>query len=91
MFIQRLPKFIIALLFGLSLNVQADEDYDAGKEIYEFRCADTCHQTPTAKGFKPKQWRIILKNMQKRMETAGMTPLTEQELEQVFYYLTVDQ
>ncbi len=84
-------QLIIALLFVLTLNAQADETYEAGKEVYEFRCADTCHQTPTASGFKPKQWRIILKNMQKRMETSGMPPLTEQELEQVFYFLTADQ
>lgn len=84
-------KLIITLLFGLSLNVYADEDYDAGKEIYDFRCAETCHQTPDAKGFKPNQWRIILNNMQKRMETAGMPPLTQQEFEQVLYYLTADE
>ena len=83
---------MIVLLSGLSFNLQAeDADYQAGKQIFEFRCVDTCHQTPNPASLNPKQWRIVLNTMQKRMATAGMAPLSEQELEQLLYYLTVEK
>ncbi len=78
-------------LFGLAAAVQAeDETYLAGKEIFESRCAETCHQAPDAGQLKPKQWRIVLNTMQKRMHKAGMQRMSEQEFEQVLHYLTVE-
>ncbi len=84
--------FLLTMLV-LSVNVQASDadDYEAGKEIFEFRCADTCHQIPAAQSLKPKQWRIVLNTMQKRMERAGMSRLTEQELDQLLHYLTSER
>jgi len=80
------------LLLGLAVSVQAeDETYLAGEEIFYSRCAETCHQTPEAGQLNPKQWRIVLNTMQKRMHKAGMERMTEQEFEQVLHYLTAER
>lgn len=80
---------ILMLLFGFIAAVPAeDETHLAGEEVFEFRCADTCHDQPDIQQFTPKQWRIVLNTMQKRMHKAGMERMTEQEFEQVLYYLT---
>lgn len=83
---------ILMVLFGLATAVQAeDETYLAGEEIFEFRCADTCHDQPDVQQFTPKQWRIVLNTMQKRMDQSGMERMTEQEFEPVLHYLTVER
>lgn len=83
---------LAALLSVLPPALQADAaDVQAGAEIFEQRCAGLCHQAPAARQLKPQQWRIVLNTMQTRMEHAGMTPLSEQELEQVFRYLTASR
>ncbi len=85
-------RLILMFLFALATAVQADDDvYLAGKEGFEIRCADTCHQPPEAGQLNPKQWRIVLTTMQKRMHKAGMERMTEQEFEQILHYLTVER
>ena len=85
-------SLIMMFLFGLATVVQAEDDtYLAGEEIFEARCAETCHQTPEAGQLNPKQWRIVLNTMQKRMHKAGMERMTEQEFEQVLHYLTAER
>ena len=87
-----LPAMLVILMVGLSWNAHADDAmYEAGKEIFEMRCSDTCHQTPAADSLKPKQWRIVLNTMQKRMERAGMTRLNAEEFDQLLHYLTVER
>ena len=80
---------IFPLIFSPTL--MADDstvDIAAGKMIYDSYCASACHQAPAADRLKPKQWRVVLRTMQKRMQTAGMPPLTDTELERVYAYLT---
>lgn len=86
-------KTKLILLLSLSLlgaaplaKVQAG-DAAAGKAIFEQRCVDLCHQAPAARQLRPAQWRIVLHTMQQRMAAAGMTPLSEQELAQLWQYL----
>jgi mono/diheme cytochrome c family protein len=65
-----------------------NKDIEAGKTIFESRCSDVCHQTPRADHLSAKQWRVVLKTMQTRMQSVGMTPLTKEEIEQVYQYIT---
>lgn len=81
----------VAVIFLLGGPVYADEQSEAvaaGKQIFDTRCADLCHQTPSAGRLSAKQWRVVLNTMQVRMKTAGMPPLTDEEFEQVLEYLS---
>ena len=86
---KRLLTFFILAYTSTSLfAADADSDVEAGRQIFEIRCADTCHQAPAASRLRPKQWRIVLNTMQTRMTDAGMNPLTEKEIQQLLQYLT---
>ncbi len=79
----------LALTLALLLPAVAmAEGSDAGRQLFETRCADVCHDVPALDSLSPKQWRHVLATMQKRMKSAGMDPLTEQELEQLYRYIT---
>jgi mono/diheme cytochrome c family protein len=82
----------LALLLLLPLSTALAEDntanIEAGKKIFEARCTDACHQTPRADHLNARQWRVVLNTMQTRMQSVGMTPLTAQELEQVYQYIS---
>ena len=82
-------KIISFLILLISINVlpAQSEENDEGKEIFNFRCGDVCHQLPEPAMLKANQWRIILNVMQQRMKQKGMEPLTKEELEKVFDYL----
>ena len=85
----KVSLIIFFLLFSTTLLADdSTVDLAAGKQIYDMYCASACHQAPAADRLKPKQWRIVLNTMQKRMQTFGMPPLTETELENVYVYLT---
>ena len=77
---------LIVLFFLLSLSggVMSEE---RGKQIFESRCA-TCHQLPDAAMLDPKQWRLVLMTMQKRMEKKGLPPLTDEEFDLVLDYVS---
>ena len=78
----RIVIFIFLLSFsGMGL---ANEE---GKQLFETRCA-TCHQLPEPTMLKLKQWRLVLKTMQKRMQQNGLPPLTEEEFALVLNYLS---
>jgi len=80
---------IFFLLFSATLLADGtDVDIAAGKMIYNSYCAQACHQAPAANRLRPKQWRVVLNTMQKRMRSSGMSPLTDIELENVYAYLT---
>jgi mono/diheme cytochrome c family protein len=80
----------LALLAYLPAGLADEENKDiqAGKTIFETRCSDVCHQTPRADHLSAKQWRVVLKTMQSRMQSVGMIPLTKEEIEQVYQYIT---
>jgi mono/diheme cytochrome c family protein len=60
----------------------------AGRDIYKIFCANACHQIPDPQRLKPQQWRAVLHTMQTRMQSAGMTPLSDEQLGQVLEYLS---
>jgi len=60
---------------------------EEGKQIFETRCA-TCHQLPEPAMLKPKQWRLVLMTMQKRMQQNGLPPLSEEDFSLVLNYLS---
>ena len=62
-------------------------DFDSGQKVFQVYCADLCHQAPQARRLKPAQWRIVLDTMQVRMQSVGMSPLTDEQIHQVFTYL----
>jgi mono/diheme cytochrome c family protein len=75
---------ILLVLLSVSAMAIAEED---GKQIFEARCA-ACHQLPEPAMLKPKQWRLVLMTMQKRMQQNGLAALSEEEFAQVLKYLT---
>jgi mono/diheme cytochrome c family protein len=81
---------VLFLLFTAVTQVNAadSDDVAAGKDIYDNNCSDLCHQAPAADRLRPKQWRVVLNTMQIRMQSVGMDPLTDVELEQILAYLT---
>lgn len=82
---------LITLVFIVTTASAEDAAHQEGKQIFEQRCADICHQTPEVGLLNAKQWRVVLNTMQKRMRAAGMPPLTQEELQQVLNYLTDGQ
>ncbi len=84
---------LIAILIAISSwKVYAsDANAEAGKAIYQSSCANVCHQAPKAGRLRPKQWRVVLRTMQTRMQSAGMQPLTDLQHRQVLAYLTGEE
>ncbi len=66
----------------------SDTDVETGKALFQSSCANICHQAPKAGRLKPKQWRVVLKTMQKRMQSVGIEPLSDLQQRQVLAYLT---
>jgi len=64
------------------LAAEADE----GKELFQRMCSQ-CHQLPEPDMLKLRQWRLIVRTMQLRMQQAGMPQLTDQESGLVLKYL----
>ena len=84
-------RLIFAMILSVSTSAYANdgqEDLQAGQVIFETRCSDVCHQAPDASRLKPKQWRVVLKTMQKRMTASGMDALTPEEFDVLLSYLT---
>ena len=75
---------ILIVLILLATAVTAEE---RGKQIFESRCA-MCHQLPDTATLTPKQWRLVLMTMQKRMEQNGLPPLSEEEFDLVLDYVS---
>lgn len=69
-----------------SVAAEAQGDIEQGKILFEARCP-VCHQLPEPSMLKPDQWQRSLSTMQKRMQTFGVSPLTETEFQQVLAYL----
>jgi len=85
---------IFSLLFSSALfaseTTETKNDIDAlsGEEIFTTVCADACHQAPDRSRLKPKQWRVVLNTMKTRMQSAGRTPLTEDQNKLLLDYLS---
>jgi len=79
------------LMMGLVLSVtsaMADDQLVAGEKIFHQYCDGACHQAPVPERLSSKQWKVVLKTMQKRMRSKGIEPLSEEQTQQVYRYLT---
>ena len=78
---------VAAFIVSFAMNAaEANDDIEQGKILFEARCP-VCHQLPEPSMLKLDQWRRSLTTMQKRMQQAGMSPLSESEFQQVLDYL----
>ena len=80
----------VAALWSLLLPgtvFAAEADAAAGKALFDGRCGQVCHQVPDPDQLTVGQWQRVLATMQKRMQQAGMSPLSESEFQQVLDYL----
>ena len=66
-------------------KTSSDRSVDS-KSLFEGMC-QMCHQLPEPGMLRPKQWRLILKTMQQRMQQAGVPQMTEDETEMVLEYI----
>ena len=79
-----MKTILLLCLLAFSAVGMADEE---GKHIFEGRCV-SCHQLPEPDTLSPKQWRLVLLTMQKRMQQNGLPPLSEEEFALVLKYLS---
>ena len=79
--------FMLCIMSILSSTVSASEE--EGRTLFETRCGEGCHQLPDPAMLKAKQWQRVIVTMQKRMKHAGMTPLSQEEQDQIMVYLTL--
>ncbi|MCP4332765.1 MAG: cytochrome c [Gammaproteobacteria bacterium] len=79
------------MTFGPWKASAAEVDIEAGRLIYQSSCANVCHQAPRAGRLRPKQWEVVLKTMQTRMQSAGMPALSDLQRQQVLAYLTREE
>ncbi len=69
-------------------HLSITKDGLSGSDLYEGRCAGACHQSPPLRALSPKQWRVVLATMQKRMVSRNIPQLTDDETEVLLQYLT---
>lgn len=89
-----MKRFLLAIVAIVATSVvalavsaaEAKDDIAQGKILFESRCP-LCHQIPEPSMLKLDQWRRSLVTMQKRMQQAGMSPLSESEFQQMLDYL----
>jgi mono/diheme cytochrome c family protein len=81
-----LPIFLLLVLMSNPLYAQ---DNDAGRVLFEGRCA-ACHQLPDPGQLRPAQWRAVLQTMQTRMKQFNFPPLSEEEFEKIWSYLAAN-
>ena len=64
---------IFALVMALMLisSYSYARNSEEGKETFEARCGDLCHQLPEPKMLSFNQWKLVTKVMQKRMAQDG--------------------
>jgi len=81
--------FVCLILAAAPLFVvQAEEvQPDEAERLFTARCA-MCHQLPDPGMLKPKQWRLIINTMQKRMQQGNVPRLQAQERDMILEYLT---
>jgi mono/diheme cytochrome c family protein len=73
---------------GVTLAQAESQELTArGAELFAVRCAGICHQTPQAARLTPRQWQVVLKTMQQRINQAGLAPLTDEEQRAILQYL----
>lgn len=83
--------FVVAIVAAsgvppVAIAADAQDTIEQGKILFEARCP-VCHQLPEPSMLKLKQWQRLLTTMQKRMQQAGMSPLSDSEFQQVLDYL----
>ena len=58
-----------------------------GKDTFEARCGDLCHQLPEPAMLSFNQWKLVMKVMQKRLAQNEMPELTPLEEENILAYI----
>ena len=76
---------VLAYLKQEALQAES-EQVSRAKDIFVSRCA-LCHQLPEPSMLRPKQWGLIMKVMQQRMQQANVPQLNDQEFELILKYL----
>jgi mono/diheme cytochrome c family protein len=82
-FVANVAAFIVPLA---ATAAEENDNIEQGKMLFDARCP-LCHQLPEPSMLKLDQWRRSLTTMQKRMQQAGMSPLSDSEFQQVLDYL----
>ncbi|HRP70113.1 MAG TPA: cytochrome c [Turneriella sp.] len=60
---------------------------ESGETLFREKCVQ-CHALPDKEALNGKQWKAVLKTMQKRMQEAKKPMLTDEELQKVYCFLT---
>lgn len=76
----------VLLYLQQSTKSLASANTTEAEDIFVTRCA-LCHQLPEPAMLNIKQWKLIIKTMQLRMQQVGMPQLTDQESRLVLKYL----
>ena len=81
--------FILLLFTGTVPAQEAAKETEgySGQTLFEARCM-LCHQLPEPDALSSRQWRYVIKTMQKRIKQRGMVPLTEEEQAKILQYLS---
>lgn len=80
------PLFFATAATAAEAQEALEQGVEQGKILFEARCP-LCHQLPEPAMLKREQWRRSLTTMQKRMQQAGMSALSDSEFQQVLNYL----
>lgn len=75
------------LLAYLTDHKNAPTEPDTEHDLYIVRCS-LCHQTPEPDMLNIKQWKVILRTMDRRMKHSDIPELTETERSHIINYLT---
>ena len=77
---------LLLLLLTFASQIGAETTIDPGQPLFEGYCA-TCHQLPDPQMLNGRQWKMVMLTMQKRMQQANMTPLSDEEFQLILNYL----
>lgn len=84
----RILLITLTLIISATTDAQElSESAKSGEQIFQAFCAGLCHQAPDARRLKPEQWKIVLNTMQVRMQSKGLPPFDETQLQQLLSYL----
>ncbi len=59
---------------------------ESDENLFREKCSQ-CHALPDKEALNGKQWKAVLKTMQKRMQEAKKPMLTENELQKIYCFL----
>jgi len=84
-----MKRILLILIFSVlgPAHLLAGDSVE-GRELFQVRCGDVCHQLPEPGVFKAGQWKLVLGTMEKRMGHIDMKPLDDEELRVILGYLS---